>query len=318
MNIGITIPMRGPLASAASIRELVVNAERLGFNHLAVSDHLVVPGHIESTYPYSEKGDWPGAAGGDCMEQFTLLTWVAAISHSAKLVTSVAVVPYRGAVHTAKIAATIDTLSGGRMVLGAGAGWMAEEFVAVGTPPFAARGKVTDEYLQAMRILWTEDKPSFHGEFVDFDNITFLPRGVSKPHPPIWVGGESKAAMRRAVRYGDAWYPIGINPRHMLDTPQRITDGVSRLHQVAQEYDRDPASVGLAYCVTSFQERQAVTTDTGERRILTGGASDLIEDIQWLQAHGFTDLILSFARPTLELSIESMQWFVSEVRKHCS
>ena len=318
MDIGISIPPRGPLSSAGSIRALAQNAERLGFNHLAVPDHIVVPRRIESTYPYNETGDWPGASDGDSLEQLTLLAWLAAITSDVKLVTSVAVVPHRGAMHTAKIAATIDALSGGRMVFGAGAGWMEEEFAAIGTPPFAARGKVTDEYLQAMRILWTEDNPSFHGEFVNFDNVIFLPRSTSQPQLPIWIGGESKAAMRRTVRYGDAWYPIGINPRHMLDTRERITDGVARLRQMAEQYDRDPASVGLTYCVTSFDESQTVTADTGGRRIMTGSASDLVEDVQWLQAQGFTDLILNFARASLEQSVASMEWFVSDVRKHCS
>jgi probable F420-dependent oxidoreductase len=314
MKIGITIPPRGPLSTPETLRVLAENADRLGFDHLAVPDHIVVPRTIESTYPYSDKGDWPGAADGDSLEQFTLLAWLAAMTTRVKLVTSVAVIPHRGAMHTAKIAATIDTLSGGRMVLGAGAGWMKEEFEAVGAPDFAARGRVTDEYLQAMRILWTEEDPSFHGDFVDFENVMFLPRGVSEPHPPIWIGGESKAAMRRTVRYGDAWYPIGVNPRHLLDTRTRIAEGVSRLHQLAEQYDRDPASVGLTYFVTTFDESQTVTADTGDRRICTGSAADLVEDIQWMKSQGFTDLILNFGRATAEKSIESMQWFLSEVR----
>jgi probable F420-dependent oxidoreductase len=314
MDIGISIPARGPLASEACIRGLAQGAERLDFRHLAVPDHILVPRSIDSTYPYSAGGEFPGAASGDSLEQFTLLAWLAAINTTAKLVTSVAVVPHRGAVHTAKIVSTIDVLSGGRMVVGVGAGWMREEFEAVGAPPFAARGRVTDEYIQAMKILWTEDDPQFEGEFVSFRDISFLPRGVQHPHPPVWVGGESKAAMRRTVRFGDVWYPIGANPRHPLNTPARIRGGIERLHRLAEEHDRDPAGIGLAYFVNAFDESKTVTTDDGERQILSGSAADLAEDIEALEAMGFTDLVLNFGRGTLERSLHSMEWFAEEVR----
>ena len=228
MDVGLTIPTRGPLAAPDNIETLVRRAEELGFDHLSVSDHLVVPRNIDSRYPYSESGAWPGAASGECLEQFTLLAWLAAITSRPRLITAVAVIPYRAAMHTAKIAATIDVLSNGRLVLGAGAGWMKEEFEAVGAPPFEDRGRVTDEYLQAFKILWTEDAPHFEGRHVRFSDITFLPKPVQKPHPPIWIGGESPPALRRTVRYGDVWFPIGNNPHHRLDTVARFKDGVEQ------------------------------------------------------------------------------------------
>src|SRR6266567_4427207 len=119
---------------------------------------------------------------------------------------------------TAKILSTIDVMSGGRIMVGVGAGWLEEEFEALGAPPFAERGKATDEYLQAFRELWTKDKPHFDGRFVKFTNIVFVPKPVQKPHPPLWVGGESGPAMRRAARLGNGWYPIGSNPRFPLNT----------------------------------------------------------------------------------------------------
>ena len=157
MDVGLTIPTRGPLATRQGIETMARRAEELGFAHLSLSDHVVVPRKIDSRYPYSESGEWAGAASGDCFEQFTQLAWLAAITTKPRLITAVAVIPYRGAVHTAKIAATIDVLSEGRMVLGIGAGWLREEFEALGSPPFEERGRVTDEYLQAFKILWTED-----------------------------------------------------------------------------------------------------------------------------------------------------------------
>ena len=226
MDVGLIMPTRGPLATPDAIRALARRAEELGYAHFSTSDHLVVPRSIDSRYPYSASGSWPGAASGDCFDLLTLLAYVAGLTTKPRLITAVAVVPYRGAVHTAKIAATIDVLSGGRMVLGVGAGWLREEFEALGAPPFEERGRVTDEWLQAFKILWTEDAPRFEGRHVGFANISFAPKPVQKPHPPIWVGGESPAALRRAVRYGDVWFPIGNNPRHPLDTVARLKAGV--------------------------------------------------------------------------------------------
>jgi probable F420-dependent oxidoreductase len=314
MDVGLTIPTRGPLATPDAIATLVRRAEELGFAHLSVSDHVVVPRSIESRYPYSESGAWPGAASGACLEQFTLLAWLAAISSKARLITAVAVIPYRGAVHTAKIAATIDVLSKGRMVVGVGAGWLKEEFEALNTPPFEERGRVTDEWLQSFKILWTEDDPRFEGRHVRFANVSFLPKPVRKPHPPIWVGGESPPALRRTVRYGDTWFPIGNNPHHRLDTVARFKEGVQRLHQVAEQNGRDPNSIGLAYYAGWFDESKALQANGGQRHILTGKADELAEDIAALAELGVRDLVLNLQRDTLERSLASMQYIVDEVR----
>jgi probable F420-dependent oxidoreductase len=314
MDVGLTIPTRGPLATSEGIAAMARRAEALGFAHLSLSDHVVVPRKIDSRYPYSESGEWAGAASGECFEQFTELAWLAAITTKARLITAVAVIPYRGAVHTAKIAATIDVLSEGRMVLGVGAGWLKEEFEALGAPPFEERGRVTDEYLQAFKILWTEDNPSFEGRHVRFANVSFLPKPVQKPHPPIWVGGESPAALRRTARHGDVWFPIGNNPRHPLDTVARFGEGLKALHQIAEQHGRDPKSIGLAFYAGWFDETKTLSTPGGERQILTGTAAQIAEDIDGLAALGVTDLVLNFQRATLEQSLASMQHFCDEIR----
>ena len=314
MDVGLTIPTRGPLAAPDAIATLVRRAEELGFGHFSVSDHVVVPRSIESRYPYSESGEWPGAASGACLEQFTLLAHLAAISSKARLITAVAVVPYRGAVHTAKIAVTIDVLSQGRMVLGVGAGWLKEEFEALNSPPFEERGRVTDEFLHAFKILCTEDEPRFEGRHVRFSNIRFLPKPVHKPHPPIWVGGESPPALRRAVRYGDRWFPIGNNPRHPLDTVARFAEGVQRLHQAAEQNGRDPSSIGLAFYAGWFDETRTLQASDGQRHILSGTPAQIAEDIDALAELGVPDLVLNLQRDTLEQSLASMEYFAGEIR----
>ena len=244
MKIGMGIPETGPQATRAALATRIERAEGLGFSYLTVSDHIVIPGAIGSRYPYSESGAVSG--WGECVEQFTYMAYLAAITTTARLVSSVTVMPLRGAMHMAKTIATIDVLSGGRMVLGIGVGWLEEEFEAVQAPSFKERGRVTDEYLEVFKLLWTEDNPRFDGEHVRFADVIFEPKPVQKPHPPIWVGGESIPAMRRAARHGDAWHPIDSNPRHRLDTLERMANGITRLRQLAEDEDRDPATVGVA------------------------------------------------------------------------
>jgi probable F420-dependent oxidoreductase len=200
------------------LARLAAEGEAIGYDYAAISDHIVEPIDIHARYPYSESGEFPAGSRGERHEQLTAIAYLAAKTSRLKFLTSVMVVPHRPAVLTAKILATIDVMSGGRLIVGVGAGWLEEEFVAIGAPPFAERGTATDEYLMAFRELWTKDKPRFDGRFVKFSDILFAPKPVQKPCPALWIGGESEPAMRRAARIGDGWYPIGANPQHRLDT----------------------------------------------------------------------------------------------------
>ena len=180
------------------------------------------------------------------------------------------VVPHRPAVLTAKILATIDVLSEGRLTLGVGAGWCREEFEAIGTDPFAERGAVTDEYLLACRELWTNENPRFDGKYVKFSDIFFEPRPVQK-RVPIWVGGESGPALRRTAKLGDGWYPIGTNPAFRLDTLERFKGGIERLHRHCRDAGRDPKEIALAYRVTQRGAAVPEKADNGDRRLFSGG-----------------------------------------------
>ncbi|MGI9507445.1 MAG: LLM class flavin-dependent oxidoreductase, partial [Geminicoccaceae bacterium] len=142
----------------------------------------------------------------------------------------------------------------------------------------------------------------------------FLPKPVQKPHPPIWVGGESPPAFRRAVRHGDVWFPIANNPRHPLDTVARFKAGIERLHQTAEKHGRDPKSIGIALFSNWYDETKTGKTDKGERQLLTGSAADIVEDIQALKGLGVQDLLLQFTRDTLDHTLESIAFFNSEVR----
>jgi alkanesulfonate monooxygenase SsuD/methylene tetrahydromethanopterin reductase-like flavin-dependent oxidoreductase (luciferase family) len=199
------------------------------------------------------------------------------------------------------------------MVAGIGAGWMAEEFPPVGAPPFEARGAVTDEYIALYRELWTKPAPAFKGRHAEVRGILFEPKPAQKGGIPIWVGGESPPAMRRAGRLGDAWYPIGCNPRHPLDSLDRFKAGVAEVRRFAVEAGRDPASVGITYWVVWPGGDSPARLADGSRRLFTGGADDLAGDIAAFRELGVTALLFSFYRGALQPTIDAMTWFAEEV-----
>ncbi len=313
MDYGFSIPTRGALATGESIVAMAQRGEQLGFSYIAIPDHIVIPHKIDSPYPYSADRKMAGAADGDCLEQLVLMAYLAAATQKIRLLTSVMVVPHRSPVFTAKALATIDVLSQGRVTVGCGAGWMEEEFQAIGVPPFAERGKVTDEYLRVFKLLWTEAAPRFCGSYAKFKDIAFEPKPVQKPHPPLWIGGESPAARRRVVALGDAWYPIGSNPRFPLNTAQRYASALSELHAQATAANRDPASIDLAYWAAWYREGRANTLEDGQREAFTGGDDDVAHDIRAFRALGVRHLLFNFVRPTLAASLAAMERFAAAV-----
>ncbi|MFP6759066.1 MAG: LLM class F420-dependent oxidoreductase [Alphaproteobacteria bacterium] len=312
MEYGFNIPNRGPLADPESIATIARRAEDLGYAILAVPDHIVMPLAIDSRYPYSESGEFPGGPGTDCIEQLTLMAYLAGITSKIRLLSSVMVVPHRPPVMTAKMLATIDVLSGGRLTVGCGAGWMREEFEAIGAPPFDERGRVTDEYIRVFRELWSADEPRFDGDYARFANIGFLPKPIQKPHPPIWTGGESGPALRRAGLLADGWYPIGGNPRHPLDTPARYAKALAKVLDVAEKAGRDPNTIVRAYWANWYSEREWIRDD-GARRIFTGSPEQVADDIGWLKEAGVAHVLVSFLSATLSETLERMERFAAEV-----
>jgi len=313
MDFGFSMPTRGPLANKRDLVEIARAGEALGFSYLAIPDHILVPRQIDSRYPYSQEGDWPGRVGGECLEQLTLMAWLAAATEKARLLTSVMVVPHRKPVHTAKILATIDVLSGGRVVLGCGTGWLREEFEAIGTEPFEARGQVTDEYIRVFKELWTSENPSFAGEYVSFKDISFEPKPVQRPLP-IWIGGESGRALKRAASLGDGWYPIGANPRDPLNTVPRYAAALERLKRHAEEAGRDPAEIALAFWANWPGNAHPIEIEDGQRFIMTGSAEQIAQDIAGLGALGVEHVLFNFQRPSLPEMLEAMQQFIEDVR----
>ncbi len=286
--------------------------EALGFDYLTMTDHVALPDTSAPGYPYSTTGEFYSPDPGHRMEQLTATAWVAAKTSKIRLVLAVMVVPHRPAVVTSKMLATIDVLSGGRLVVGIGAGWLKVEIDAVATTPFAERGAVTDEYMDAMRVIWTQEHPVFHGKYVNIDGLLTDPKPVQKPYPPIWVGGESGPSMRRAARIGDAWYPIGSNNAHLLDTLPRLQAGIARLREMTKAAGRDPNAVGVTYRVKRHGQPAPAATD-GNRKLFTGSVANTIEDIAAVKAIGVTALDFDFEGRDAVKSTTDMKKFRDEV-----
>ena len=313
MKIGFNAPTQGPLSTTDNLVRLVIEGEAMGFDYATFSDHVVIPTDISARYPYSASGEFPTGARAERHEQLIEMAYVAGRTSKLRLVSSVMVVPHRPAVLTAKMLATIDVLSGGRLVVGIGAGWLKEEFEAIGAPDFEQRGKVTDEYIQAFLELWSNDKPRFTGQHVRFADIVFAPKPVQKPNPPIWVGGESGPALRRTARLGDAWYPIGTNPAHPLDSLARFKASVARLRKLTREAGRDERAVGLALRCTAYGEQVPATAGDGERRLFAGKPAEIAADIRALRAAGVEHLDFGFGGATVDAVLGEMQAFRRDV-----
>lgn len=312
MQIGFNLPNSGPMAEPATMARVARLGEELGFDYVTLTDHIALPDTSVPGYPYSESGAFYSPDPGRRFELLTATAWVAAKTERIRLVLAVLVVPHRPAVLAAKMLSTLDVLSGGRLTVGVGAGWLQAEFDAVVTTPFAERGAVTDAYLDAFRQLWTEDKPRIENKYVRYDGLVMEPKPVQKPHPPIWVGGESGPSMRRAARVGDAWYPIGSNNAHLLDTLPRLEAGIAKLRRLTEAAGRDPAKIGVVYRVKRHGHEAPPASD-GNRRLFTNGIANVIADIKALRAIGVTGLDFDFEGRDAEKSMAEMRRFSAEV-----
>jgi len=234
MKIGVRYINKGFYSSMENAEALAAGAEACGLESLWTAEHVVLPSKISSRYPYSSDGSFPDSHESSIPDSLVWLTWLGAKTRHVLLGTGVLVLPHRNPVVLAKQIATLDRLTRGRVLLGIGVGWLREEFDAVGTP-FDRRGSVTDEYMQAMRKLWTEPEASFSGNAVNFDGVSCEPKPF-RGTVPIVVAGHSAAAARRAGRFGDGWFPTPAS---------RLQDLGEIMRQEARACGRDPSEIEI-------------------------------------------------------------------------
>ena len=228
MNFGINFGPRGAAGTPEGLAALAQAADRLGYSHVGIADHIVFPRRSDARYPYATDGKHPSNVTGYALEQLSCLAYIAGITKNVRLLTSVMVVPHRHPILAAKVLATVDVLSHGRMTVGIGVGWLEEEIAALGGPPYKERGAASDAYVRAFRELWSSANPKGDGTYARLDDLMFEPKPAQRPGPPIWVGGESRPARRPAGQLGHGWYPSIRNPGYPLDRPQKFARWIGR------------------------------------------------------------------------------------------
>jgi probable F420-dependent oxidoreductase len=262
---------------------LAQTAERVGFDSVWISDHVVVPEKIDSAYPYSADGRFPTLPTQPYLEPLATLGFLAGITRRVRLGIAVLILPYRHPLLTAKMVSTLDNLSGGRVDLGIGVGWMREEFEALGAPPevYTHRGGASDEQLRIFKTVWTEDVAGFDGRFYRFDPVGVHPHPIQKPGPPLWIGGHTRPALRRVAQFGDGWLPIVRRPPADLP-PDEFAACIETIRTEAAKVGRD---------ITSLQVCVSITLDLD-----TTTPTETAELLQSYLAVGAQSFLLSFGR----------------------
>jgi probable F420-dependent oxidoreductase len=268
-----------------------------------VADHVVLPAAVASRYPYSATGVASFGPNTDVYEPLVLISALAQLTERVEIGVAVLVVPMRHPLLTAKMLATADRLSGGRIILGAGVGWLREEFAALGLPPehFDQRGAVTDDYLRAIKEAWLNTGPSrYTGEYVRFIDAGTFPHPVRAPHIPIWVGGKGPRAMRRAVRLGSGYLGIASDP-------EALRDEVAHLRQQAERDRRDPDELTVALSTGITVTRGPAPAD---RAALTGTPEQIAEGLRQYEDAGLQHLIANVRAEgdaSLSATLEAME-----------
>ena len=292
LAFGCHLPVFGPTATRDTLVAFARRAEALGYDSLWVSDHVVIPWEIRSRYPYNSAGDFPLSPTTDFLEPLTVLALVAGVTERVKLGTSVLVLPHRHPVLTAKILATLDHLAPGRVILGAGVGWMREEVELLGAP-YDRRGAWTDEAIRIMRACWTEERATFSGEFFRLPPVSSAPR-PARGAIPIWIGGHTLRALRRVAAHGDGWHAA-------FATPRQLEEGRARLGEECRRRGRDVSELTL-----SVRLGLAARKGTGE----------LVADLQALRDVGVHHVILETRMRDLDDMLATYDRFAAQVRPH--
>lgn len=300
MKFGVCLPNFpfGVEPSRTAIVGVAKEAALLGYDSLWVSDHILVP----AEYPRY----------GRLFESLSTLAYIGGVTEQIRLGTSILVVPYRSAIVIAKQAATIDALTDGRLILGVGAGWIEGEFAALDVD-FENRGRRLDESLAVMRTLWTDDDPTVDGEVYQFSDVLFEPKPAQTGGVPIWVGGHSTAALRRAVTYGAAWHPDDLGPDELADYTRRLdemSDGRTIDISLRRTVDARPAMTIAESGAGGETEGQ---WEGGTASALTGSVDEILGEIEQVAALGVTHLICQFEHRTQREHLDQMRFFVEEI-----
>ena len=291
MDIGCHLPNQGPLANGEALSTFAREADRRGVASLWISDHVVFPRTATGSYP---GGRFPHPPDKPYLEPVVALAAAAMCTTRARLGASVFILGHRHPVVMAKMLTSIDALSQGRLICGVGVGWWKEELEILGAP-FRQRGRQADEILRIFKALWSDDNPVFEGEFFRFRDLGFAPKPVQKPHPPIWVGGDSPGAFRRVVTLGDGWHATS-------KTPAEFREALPRLRAVADQ-------AGRAFETIELSLRYTLRDD-----LLAKGPQAVVDELVAYKRQGLRHILLEFRRDDLGRMLEILDLVTSTVR----
>ena len=311
VKLGFQVNNWGELATGPFALETARRAEALGYDSVVVTDHVVIPHRVESPYPYSPTGRLAVPPDWDYLEALSLLAFLAGATKTIRLGPSVLVLPYRNPVLTAKMLATMDAISGGRLVVGVGAGWMAEEFAVLGSPPYERRGAVADEWIRIFKTLWTEERASFEGRFYRFPEVGCFPKPVQKPHPPIWVGGNSRPAIRRAARLGDGWHAVRVPAGELRGLCDYLREQVAAAGRAPGD-----CALTVLYGIRVVGPGGDATrrpTEEDPEKVFVGTAAQVAEQIRPVLDFGPTDVIFHCRTGSGAEVLETMERLAGEV-----
>jgi probable F420-dependent oxidoreductase len=307
MRYGLNLRPVGRLVTIESYVHTAELAERLAFDTLWHFDHVVIPKVFDqSRYRQLYGGEFPLTAEDPFFEPITTLAFLAGKVNTPRLGLAVLVVPYRNPVLTAKMLSNLDVISGGRLIVGVGAGWTKEEFEILHCPPYEARGSVTNEYLDICIELWTKEEPTYHGKHYQVSNVGLQPKPVQKPYPPIWVGGNTLPAFRRVARYGRGWLPLAL-------TPQQVADKLPVLRRVCVEAGRNPDEIEVCTSA-SIRFSDGSNARGSERQPFSGTPQQIVDDIHRCQEIGVAELRLTTVGADLNEVTQTWERFANEVR----
>jgi probable F420-dependent oxidoreductase len=307
MKLGVFLPISGRATGPDTLMEAARSAETQGFDAIWSADRVVTPWTIKTSYPYSENHEFIVPPDRPFLDSFTCLAFLAACTEKIMLGISVLVLPFRHPLYWTRVAVSIERLSRGRLIMGVGVGWMEEEFEALGVS-FKDRGRITDEQLQILSSLWTEEHISYNGQFYRFQDLAFYPKPMQQPRIPIWVGGEGSAAQRRTAKYGDAWFPY-----YVTITPAELRAGYENTLRLTAEAGRDPAQVKLTCCRGIEVTREPVPQDESRLR---GSPEQLVEALRSYRDIGVDHIALQFIVPRWPERVEQIERFAQEVMPH--
>lgn len=301
MEFGCHLPMFGPIASRHNVLTFSRRMEALGYDSLWVSDHVVLPYTIRSRYPYTNTGEFPLPAKANFLEPLTTLALVAGVTERVKLGTTILVLPHRHPVLAAKMLASLDYLSGGRVVLGAGVGWMEEEITLLGVP-FAQRGAWCDEAIRIMRACWSQEKVSHKGRFFSFEEIGCFPQPTRKSIP-IWIGGHTPRAFRRVAELGDGWHVAFADPARLEDEFRALREECKKVGRRFEDL-----TITLRAGVSIRKEKSPT------REPMKGTPDEIVSDIRRYRDLGISMILLETRQRDLDDLVQIHETFAREIR----